>query len=454
MKTTTSSFFKILLIAATVVMFTPSEVSAWSWHWSSHDKSDKGSSDKESCDKDSKGSTDKGSKGSCDKGSKGSNDKGSKGSSDKGSKGSNDKGSKGSCDKGSKGSTDKGSKGSCDKGSKGSNDKGSKGSCDKGSKGSNDKGSKGSCDKGSKGSHDKGSTCKPKGKVCGLIFEDTNDNGQFDKTTDMRLENITVNLTDIDNKTYSVTTNVQGKYCIYNVAYGEATVTVDETTLPENSLQVVGDNPTILDVKKCKTTYAGKDGYILLDPIGQLHGQVTVDGQGYANITLNITDANGDIHTVITDANGNWVLNSLPLGNATVDVDETTLPADAERSIGIDNDTFSIEAGIDTDAGIDGYILPLDKGDIHGQVIYEGIGQANVTLYITDSSGDVHTVITDADGNWVLHSLPLGSATVDVDETTLPADAERSIGIDNDTFPIEAGMDTDAGIDGYTAYVP
>ena len=211
MKTTTSSFFKILLIAATVVMFIPSGVSAWS----SHDKSYKGSSDK------------------------------------------------GSCDKGSKGSSDKGSKGSCDKGSKGSNDKGSKGSCDKGSKGSNDKGSKGSCDKGSKGSCDSSTPKVTTGTVCGAVYEDTNGNAVQD-STETGVANIQISITDINATVTSVFTDDIGNYCAENIVEGSTTIEVIISTLPTNALLTAGINPNDITVIADTLNDAQSDGYNII----------------------------------------------------------------------------------------------------------------------------------------------------------------------------------------------
>ena len=278
-----------------------------------------------------------------------------------------------------------------DKGSKGSCDKGSKGSSDKDSKGSCDKGSKGSSDKGSKGSCDKGS--KGSSDKGSKGSSDKGSKGSSDKDSDGSLESTPTPVTT-----------------------GSLTGTVYEDSNNNGSLD---NNET-----------------------------------GVAHIAIEIIDANGDIHNLLTDNVGNYTISNLPEGVATVTIDPTTLPALATLTVGLNPSDEVVVANTVSQATLDGYIIPVAVGDIHGQVLVSGQGYAGITLNITDIDGTVHPVVTDNNGNWILTGIIVGDAIVDVDETTLPGGVVRSIGLDQDVFTILENQDTDAGIDGYIVYVP
>ena len=348
-------------------------------------------------------------------------------------------------------------KGSSDhKGSKGSQDH--KGSQCHGSKGSNDhKGSKGSHDhkgsKGSKGSHDhkgsKGSHCQTTGKIVGIVFEDTNKNGHFDRRCDKRLNNITVTITDANGKETTVKTNRRGIYYARDIAAGEATVTIDENSFNAYVKQVIGSNPTIINVRPHRRTWEEANGFEFIDPIGNAHGTVFEDKnengikddteKGIAGINIIITDALGEAHTLTTDANGTYMIENLPAGTATVKIDPNTLPDNAELTIGEDPNDFTVVPGEDNDAGIDGYIIKTSgdpsapTGSISGNIFEDVDQNSNVTLgepgmpaitvIATDSNGKTYTAESDSNGSYTFNNLPEGNITISVDQSDpdLPA---------------------------------
>ncbi len=354
--------------------------------------------------------------------------------------------------------TSKGSKGShAHKGSKDSHDhkgsKGSKGSHDhkgsKGSKGSHDhKGSKGS-----KGSHDhkgsKGSHCRATGMISGIVFEDTNKNGRFDRWCDKRLNNIRVTITDAEGKETTVKTNCRGIYCAKHLATGEATVAIDENSFNAYVKQVVGSNPTVINVRPHRRTWEEANGFEFIDPIGNAQGMVFEDSNGngikddtetgVANITVTITDALGEVHTLTTDANGTYMIENLPAGTATVEIDPDTLPENAELTIGENPNDFTVTAGEDNDAGIDGYVIKVPVGPV-GRVsgkVFEDVdrssdvtlGEPNmpaITIIATDSNGNRYVGESDANGVYTINNIPEGNITISIDENDpdLPNGAE------------------------------
>ncbi|WP_452225711.1 SdrD B-like domain-containing protein, partial [Lacinutrix cladophorae] len=78
------------------------------------------------------------------------------------------------------------------------------------------------------------------------------------------------------------------------------------------------------------------DGYepITAELTGVVFEDLNGDGiqdpgeEGIEGVEVVITDVDGTVTTVTTGTDGTWSLNNVPLGDAEVDVDETTLPAD------------------------------------------------------------------------------------------------------------------------------
>ena len=117
------------------------------------------------------------------------------------------------------------------------------------------------------------------GKVCGQVFEDTNSNGSYD-ASDKRLANVTVKITDSKGNVQSVTTNNKGYYCASNVAVGTASVDIDESTLADNPTQVVGTDPTDVDVKADTRNWEERNGFTFPIPTGKVCGTVYEDLNG------------------------------------------------------------------------------------------------------------------------------------------------------------------------------
>ena len=77
---------------------------------------------------------------------------------------------------------------------------------------------------------------------------------------------------------------------------------------------------------------------------------------GIPNVEVVITDSNGDPQTVTTDSNGEYSA-SVPPGPTVIDVDETTLPPDAEQTAGTDPTSVDVPSGGSV-SDADGYQFP------------------------------------------------------------------------------------------------
>ena len=294
----------------------------------------------------------------------------------------------------------------------------------------------------------------PTGSVCGVVYEDVNKNNKQD-TNEKGAPAIEVVIIDAAGEIHKVSTDDNGKYCAKNVPIGSAEITVTEATIPNQGQLTAGVNPNSINVEANKENHAGKDGYTLPDPVGNLCGLVYIEDDNgtknpQENVTVNVIDALGQSQDIITDVNGKWCAKAIAAGTATVDIDENTLPSNAEYISGNgDSSDHKVLPNKDNNAGEDVYVVPTQLGKVCGQVVVDNTGQEGVTLNITDVNGDIILVKTNTDGKWCANNVPVGEVSVDVDESTLPNGVERVLGQDNDTYSIEAGKTTDALIDGY-----
>ena len=86
------------------------------------------------------------------------------------------------------------------------------------------------------------------------------------------------------------------------------------------------------------------------------NGVKDTEEDGIPNVEVVITDSNGDSQTVTTDSNGEYTA-VVPPGVTVIDIDETTLPPDAERTEGTDPTSVDVPSG-GTASDIDGFQFP------------------------------------------------------------------------------------------------
>jgi len=323
---------------------------------------------------------------------------------------------------------------------------------------------------------------KPKyGKVCGKVFEDSNDNGAFD-VSDKRLGNVSVKVTDANGNEQIVKTDTaHGKYCANNVAVGTATVDIIESTLPANAEQVVGTDPTTVEIKANTENWEEYNGYVFADPVGEVCGKVFEDtndngafdkdtDKRLGNVSVKVTDANGNEQIVKTDtAHGKYCANNVAVGTATVDIIESTLPANAEQVVGTDPTTVEIKANTENWEEYNGYFIDEPEplvGKVCGKV-FEDTNEngafdkdtdkrlGNVSVKVTDANGNEQIVKTDTKyGRYCANNVAVGTATVDIIESTLPANAEQVVGTDPTTVEIKANTTNWEEYNGYVFAKP
>ena len=300
------------------------------------------------------------------------------------------------------------------------------------------------------------------GSVGDTIFHDANGDGVLNPDDgDFPLPGVTVTLTDEDGLAQTAVTDENGSYLFTELPLDATyTVVVDTTTLPESKLtDPTADPDGVLDsTSEVTLTPADPDnldqdfGY---EPaVGSVGDTIFHDANGdgvldpaagdfpLAGVTVTLTDEDGATQTAVTDENGSYLFDELPLdATYTVVVDTTTLPAgkitdptadpdggadstsevtltpadpdNLDQDFGYEPAVGSVGDTIFHDANGDGvFVLNPDDGDFP---------LPGVTVTLTDENGVTQNAVTDANGNYLFTDLPLDATyTVVVDTSTLP----------------------------------
>ena len=307
------------------------------------------------------------------------------------------------------------------------------------------------------------------GKVCGSVFEDTNGNGVQD-AGEPNYAGAKVNITDETAVTVTATTDADGKYCQEGIEEGVATVVVDPASLPAGAT-ITTENPTSITVVAEQANPAGADGFEPASTVGKVCGSVFEDTNGngvqdagepnYAGAKVNITDETAVTVTATTDADGKYCQEGIEEGVATVVVDPASLPAGA--TITTENPTsITVVADQANPAGADGF-EPLKTGSVTGLVYQDFFSDADYNPNDSDSpianvpvtltvNGETFTTTTDANGKYLFEDIPVGDATITIDEdfiTNQYPNAEQTAGVNPSTVTVLENVLTDAGEDGY-----
>ncbi len=318
------------------------------------------------------------------------------------------------------------------------------------------------------------------GTVCGLLYEDTNGNGQQD-AGEPELPLVDVVITDENGTQYIATTQVDpdgdlnGLWCV-SVPPGLITIDIDETD-PDfitGSTQTEGDDPNTVLAIAGQEVDGGIDGFVLL---GEICGHIYLDSNGNGtqennepdlkNIDVIITNSEGLTQTVNSNANGNYCAEVI-LGSVIVDIDETDpdFPMGTAQTEGDDPNTVIALFNQIVDAGTDGFSY---NGEVCGHLYIDSnengtqdIGEPDlplVNIIISHEDGNIYTIETlvdpdgDLNGVWCA-ILPPGDITIDVDENDpdFPIGAIQTEGEDPTFATIVTGQLTAGGEDGY--FVP
>ena len=204
-------------------------------------------------------------------------------------------------------------------------------------------------------------------------------------------------------------------------------------------------------------------GIIFEDTNG--NGVQDPDEDGIPGVEVVITDSNGDPQTVTTDSNGEYRA-VVPPGPAVIDIDETTLPPGAERTIGTDPTSVDVPSG-GTASDVDGYRFPTDSptkapvapttsptrsptisntAAISGYVkntLEEGLPAAVVELLDASGTTVIETTNPDSNGFYEFVNLEPGDYIVrEINPPDYPDDIS-----DQDEMPDGDAGDTDSTVD-------
>ncbi|WP_373033810.1 immunoglobulin-like domain-containing protein, partial [Sulfurovum sp.] len=185
-----------------------------------------------------------------------------------------------------------------------------------------------------------GQTCSvdgyiPVGHLCGTVYEDANANGLFDSTETSQAA-IGVNIVDIFGVSTRLNTDVDGSYCNYNVAQGNASVTVDETTLPEGTSLINGENPNSVSVIANTVNDAGLDGYMFAPTANDQN--ITLNANTQKSITLSGVDK--------SNRSLSYIILTQPLHGALSGVAPNMVYTPYTDYEGTDSFTFKVNNGV------------------------------------------------------------------------------------------------------------
>ncbi|HPL75025.1 MAG TPA: SdrD B-like domain-containing protein, partial [Candidatus Sumerlaeota bacterium] len=253
----------------------------------------------------------------------------------------------------------------------------------------------------------------------------------------------------------SVTTDANGAYLFTGLMPGEYRVTANSPRLttpnPVETTLNPGDNVDTIDFG-VGPEMGTISGHIFNDING--NGVQDAGEPDLSGVDVVITDSLGGTQTVTTDVNGNYTA-TVPAGSTTANIDETTVPAGSVLTAGSDPQTVIVPGGSNAATDPVGY---QQQGTISGHIFNDINGNgvqdagepdlAGVDVVITDSLGGTQTVTTDVNGNYTA-TVPAGSTTANIDETTLPAGSVLTAGSDPQTVNVPGGSNAATAPVGY-----
>ena len=256
--------------------------------------------------------------------------------------------------------------------------------------------------------------------LTGHIYIDANGNGKQDPD-ESDLVGAKVLVTDANGVAQTVTTDANGNYTATGLGEGEATVKIDESTLPAGATQTEGTNPTTVTIGS-GSNEGGNSGFKTVGPIANndkksgtagvpttlsvLSNDVDSDGD-IETSTVNITtagardtDGDGDSDELIVTGEGTWIVDP-----STGDI------------------TFTPEEGFTGDPTPITYNVSDDRGNVSNNAV--------VTISYEQTTGTVIRV-TQKVGNPMKINTIIGESmnpeTVNID----PASVPNGVGVDTD----------------------
>lgn len=299
------------------------------------------------------------------------------------------------------------------------------------------------------------------GRIGGQIWLDKDrDGNDVIDGDDTPIETVVVVLTDEDGDSIETITNDRGYYLFDDLPLGAYQIVVDTTTLPvgleDGMVYDPDEDPNPYTTISADTRDLLDENIVYYPQLGSVGGQIwrdddqdgndAIDGDDFplAGVIVNLFDQSGTlIATEVTDANGDYLFESLLLGTYTVRVDTSTLPIDVERG----DLAYDVDGGDDnlSTVTLDAswpdnhvqefayYVPPGPVGSIGGQLwrdddqdgnnIIDGddIPLAGIEINLLGNGFSViGTDATDSSGTYLFENVPYGTYTIEVNTITLP----------------------------------
>ncbi|OQX23245.1 MAG: hypothetical protein BWK80_27000, partial [Desulfobacteraceae bacterium IS3] len=262
------------------------------------------------------------------------------------------------------------------------------------------------------------------GGIAGTVFDDKDGNKAQD-AGEQGIADVTVTLLDAGGNVIKTTlTGADGKYSFADVPPGTYTVkesdpaTYSSTTDNEVSVSVTPDKAGVADFgDRQESSIAGivfndKDG-----DKAQGAGE-----EGIPGVTVTLLDADGnEIKTVVTDAEGKYSFENIPVGDYTVkESDPSAYVSTTDNEIPVTLTSDKAETADFGDrqlGGIAGTVFNDKDGDKAQGAGEQGI--AGVTITLLDADGkEVKTAVTDAEGKYNFADITPGDYTVKESDPT------------------------------------
>lgn len=286
-----------------------------------------------------------------------------------------------------------------------------------------------------------------------------------------------------DDAVYTTTTDAAGTYLFTELPPGSFRVVVDEGDLPPGMTQTAdpdggADGQSTLSLVYGEADLAQDFGYRGIGSIGDfvwydVNGDGVQDsdepGVAGADVTVTYFGPDGVLGggddvaiAVMTDSTGNYTVPGLPAGGYEVALDTVTLPTGFTASSDIDGGDAAestvilgasqvrtdVDFAVVGDASLSGTVW----NDVNGDGVMDSgeAGIPGVSVVVTWDGPDgpvVIVMVSGADGSWNLPNLPSGDYTVELDESTVPADMSPTTPIDAAvTLPIGGSAVVDIGL--------
>ena len=277
----------------------------------------------------------------------------------------------------------------------------------------------------------------------GTIFEDLDGDGTLDAgETDLNAE---LSLYDSDGDlVFRIPGNKGGSYLIDKLPADDYLLQINPNSVGGRALSAdpdgVLDHQTLIPSTAPQSVTGLDFGYNFSAAVGdrvwtELQGD-GVFGEGddpLSGVTVDLLDGIGNVvDSATTDANGYYYFSNLSAGAYEVQIDATTLPADAVPQVDPDGvldyrhafslTSTTIHTGVDFAFGGLGSIFGATQIEIDGDFdTFDGPHPAGVAIELWDSQGNlVDSTVSDAQGSYHFLDLALGNYRLVVDPSTLP----------------------------------